>query len=129
MPSSQLKTLKQSLREQGLVGQQSSRKRKRQPINGTSETTRTQQHGALQRIRDQYNPFDIKPTATGKFGPVISNEAPDRKSVHRPGVTKGRGEANVSLPIIFLISLSDSEIRGAKLWRSICKDVEKLAES
>ena len=98
MPASQLKRLKASLREQGIVGPQKSKKQKKQALRqGASKDKRVAKSVALDGIREQFNPFETKTSARGsKFqfanGPGINGSAP----VGRPGVTKGLGEEAVS---------------------------------
>lgn len=90
MPPSQLKRLKASLREQGLVGPQKSKKQKKSSQNSNVDQ-RLQRQAALQSIRDSFNPFEVKaPARNAKFASIS-----DRKTtvpVGRPGVTKSMGE-------------------------------------
>ncbi|KAG8526946.1 uncharacterized protein KY384_008375 [Bacidia gigantensis] len=92
MAPSQLKRLKNSLREQGIVRPQKSKKQKRQASkNDVSEKSRIQRDGTLRSIREQFNPFDIRATERTKF--EVAN--PRRKTiVRRPGVSKETGEQN-----------------------------------
>ncbi|KAI9866918.1 MAG: nucleolar complex protein 14, partial [Pleopsidium flavum] len=99
MPPSQLKRLKASLREQGIVGPQQSKKQKKQNTkNGAFRDKRVRRNAALQGIREQFNPFEVKAPARGnKFdftnGKTIGGRV--TKGVKgRPGVTKGLGEEN-----------------------------------
>ncbi|KAI9845857.1 MAG: nucleolar complex protein 14 [Sclerophora amabilis] len=98
MPPSQLKKLKASLRAEGVGGPQLSKKQKRKNnANGTASETRAQRNSALQRIREQFNPFEVKEPSRGreKFEVTrnASNGAKAAKRVKgRPGVTKGLGE-------------------------------------
>ena len=99
MPPSQLKRLKLSLREQGVVGPQKSKKQKRQGSkNGTLKDSRIQKAAALEGIRDQFNPFEVKRQSTNKHD-FASNKAfggrVAKNAVARPGVTKALGEENV----------------------------------
>lgn len=103
MPPSQLKRLKASLREQGIVGPQKSKKQKKQNAqNGANTEKRMQRTAALTGIREQFNPFEVKTSARGpKFEVTNSRTLGGRitKGVHaRPGVKKGLGEENVSRP-------------------------------
>lgn len=102
MPPSQLKRLKASLREQGIVGPQQSKKQKKQNSkNGAIKDKRVQRNVALQGIRDQFNPFEVKaPVRGNKFDVTNSKTIGGRvtKGVKgRPGVTKGLGEETVYL--------------------------------
>ncbi|KAG8623584.1 hypothetical protein KVT40_008560 [Elsinoe batatas] len=90
MPPSQLKRLKASLREQGLVGPQKSKKQKKSGRD-QSVDQRLQKQAALQQIRDSFNPFEIKaPARTAKFANAADRNGP--ATVGRPGVTKSIGE-------------------------------------
>jgi|SRR5450432_767738 len=102
MPPSQLKRLKASLREQGVVGPQKSKKQKKQSAqNGASVEKRIQRTVALQGIRDNFNPFEFKTSARGPKFDVTSNKTMSgrvsKSTKARPGVTKGLGEETVSL--------------------------------
>ncbi|KAF4555881.1 Nop14-like protein [Elsinoe fawcettii] len=90
MPPSQLKRLKASLREQGLVGPQKSKKQKKSGRDSNVDQ-RLQKQAALQQIRDSFNPFEIKaPSRTTKFANAADRNGP--ATVGRPGVTKSMGE-------------------------------------
>lgn len=102
MPPSQLKRLKSSLREQGIVGPQQSKKQKKQASkNGASQDKRVQRTIVLQGIREQFNPFEIKtPSRGNKFDFTSSRTVSGgvaKGVIGRPGVTKGLGEENVCL--------------------------------
>lgn len=99
MPPSQLKRLKTSLRDKGVVGQQKSKKQNRQASkNGSAREGRIQRNTALQSIREQFNPFDVR-------APVrVKHEVTDSRTVRgtiangivgRPGITKSLGEEKV----------------------------------
>ena len=99
MPPSQLKRLKTSLREQGVVGPQRSKKQKKQDSkSGASNATRFKRNIALQDIREQFNPFEVKAPSRSKHE-VTSDRAIEGRigkgTASRPGVTKGLGEENV----------------------------------
>ncbi|KAJ5728611.1 uncharacterized protein N7483_003119 [Penicillium malachiteum] len=94
MPPSQLKQLKASLRDSGVVGPQQSKKQKRQNAKtGVTAQNRNQRNAALQAIRDRFNPFEIKVgTGRGKFD-VTTRDGNSASAVReRPGVTKSLGE-------------------------------------
>ena len=94
MPPSQLKRLKQSLREQGLVRAPASESEKGVAGNGITKSS-TQRHKRLNNIRDQFNPFEVKAVGLEKFA-VMSN-APEQEQVsHRPGARKSLGEEKVN---------------------------------
>lgn len=99
MPPSQLKRLKTSLREHGVVGAQKSKKQKKQASkNGSARDGRIQRNAALREIREQFNPFEVRTPSRVKHE-VTSNWTVGGKMargvVGRPGVTKGLGEENV----------------------------------
>lgn len=95
MPASQLKRLKASLREQGIVGPQQSKKQKKSNAKderGRNEK-RLQRGAALENIREQFNPFQFKTNARGpKF--EVTTDKPEKKKgiLGRPGVAKALGE-------------------------------------
>ncbi|KAK4698155.1 nucleolar protein 14, partial [Lecanoromycetidae sp. Uapishka_2] len=98
MPPSQLKRLKASLREQGVVGPQRSKKQKKQASKiGALKESRIQRNAALEGIREQFNPFEVKAPSRKKYEFASNRVAAGRVekgSVSRPGVTKGLGEQN-----------------------------------
>ena len=99
MPPSQLKRLKSSLREQGITGPQKSKKQKLAASkSGAFQDKRVQRNVALQGIREQFNPFEIKTSARGEkyeFAAIRSGEGKIAKgAIGRPGVTRGLGEEN-----------------------------------
>ena len=96
MPPSQLKRLKASLRESGVVSQQKSKKQQRQAgKSGALKDSRAQKNAALQSIRSQFNPFEVKPAGRSKHEFVSNKTVGGRvgkPAIARPGVTKGHGE-------------------------------------
>ena len=100
MAPSQLKRLKTSLREQGVVRTQQSKKQKKQKKqagrNGHSKDGRVLREAALQGIRELFNPFEVK-VATRKSKYEFANGPGGKNNgvVGRPGVTKGLGEDTV----------------------------------
>ncbi|KAI9886815.1 MAG: hypothetical protein M1823_001386 [Watsoniomyces obsoletus] len=98
MPASQLKRLRASLREEGVIGPQKPKtKRKRQAGNGGGQTSTAHRMDALRTIREQFNPFESQQPkkSKGKFEATSAQDgvrglAPKVKG--RPGVTKGHGE-------------------------------------
>ncbi|KAL8842389.1 MAG: hypothetical protein Q9170_000517 [Blastenia crenularia] len=97
MPPSQLKRLKSSLREQGIIGPQKSKKQKKQSSkNGAFRDARIKRNAALEGIREQFNPFEIRAPSRSSKHDVASSKSLIGKSgksaVARPGVTKGFGE-------------------------------------
>ncbi|KAK2741019.1 nucleolar complex protein 14 [Myotisia sp. PD_48] len=92
MAPSQLKQLKASLREKGIVGPQQSKKQKQKNSrSGAAAANRIQRNAALEAIREQFNPFEVRaPSRPSKF--AVTSNRPDNASAHRPGVTRGVGE-------------------------------------
>lgn len=100
MPPSQLKQLKASLRDNGVLGPQQSKKQKKQNVkSGASAQNRNQREAALQAIRDRFNPFEVKATTKNAKFDYTSRDggANASKATARPGVTKSLGEERVSL--------------------------------
>jgi nucleolar protein 14 len=95
MPPSQLKRLKSSLREQGIIGPQQSKKQKKQNAqNGVSKEKKVHRTVALNGIREQFNPFDFKTEARKpKFD--VTTEHSGKAAVRRPGLQKSREEEMV----------------------------------
>ena len=98
MPPSQLKQLKSSLRDSGVIAPQQSKKQKRQNAKtGVAVRDRNQRNAALQAIRDRFNPFEIKvPSKRSKFEATTRGGDSTTTSRFRPGVTKSLGEERVS---------------------------------
>ncbi len=102
MPSSQLKRLKASLRDQGIVGPQQSKKQKKKNAQDAlaKKDKRLRRSAALDSIREQFNPFQFKMNARGpKFQVTTSkpmSETAARGIKGRPGVTLSLSEERVS---------------------------------
>ncbi|KAL8944168.1 MAG: hypothetical protein Q9216_000592 [Gyalolechia sp. 2 TL-2023] len=97
MPPSQLKSLKSSLREQGITGPQKSKKQKKQASkNGGFRDARIQRIAALEGIREQFNPFEIRAPARPSKHDIASHKTLAGKgakgAVARLGTTKSLGE-------------------------------------
>ncbi|KAL9033421.1 MAG: hypothetical protein Q9214_007525, partial [Letrouitia sp. 1 TL-2023] len=97
MAPSQLKQLRSSLKEQGVVGPQKSKKQKKRAVkDGRLENGRFRRSTAIQHIRDQFNPFENRapPRAikhdTVNSTPLGSKAA--RGSITRPGIARSIGE-------------------------------------
>lgn len=92
MPPSQLKQLKASLRDEGLVGPQKSKKQKKLAAKGSGATQK--RNAALQSIRERFNPFEVKaPARKEKFEVASLKDGRITKGLWgRPGMTKGLGE-------------------------------------
>lgn len=95
MPPSQLKRLKASLREQGIIGPQKSKKQKKQNAqNGVKQEKKVHRMVALNGIREQFNPFEYKEASRKpKFEVTTENSA--KAVIRRPGVQKSREEEAV----------------------------------
>ncbi|KAL5612379.1 hypothetical protein BROUX41_000092 [Berkeleyomyces rouxiae] len=94
MAPSQLKRLKSSLREQGIIGPQKSKKQKKAQANDAKGQTekRLRKAAALGNIRQQFNPFDLKHSRGPKFEVTTNKPAASKGVMGRPGVTKAVGE-------------------------------------
>ncbi|KAI9371925.1 nucleolar protein 14 [Aspergillus egyptiacus] len=94
MPPSQLKQLKSSLRESGVLGPQKSKKQKRQNAeSGANAQNRVKREAALEAIQERFNPFEIRTISRGKFD-VTTRDGGSNSGAgsFRPGVTKSLGE-------------------------------------
>lgn len=99
MPPSQLKALKKSLRDQGIVGPQKSKKQKKQNAqNGVSKDKRVNRNDALAAIRDKFNPFEYKWSKGPKFESTSLKDPVTKGGsiVGRPYVKKARAAESVS---------------------------------
>lgn len=93
MPPSQLKALKASLHEKGILGQQRSKKKHRQAgRRAPSKDDHARRASALQFLREQFNPFEVKQKKQSKH--AFFNG--DADSIARPGLSKAVGEDRVS---------------------------------
>ncbi|KAI2629731.1 Nop14-like protein [Hypoxylon sp. NC1633] len=95
MPGSQLKRLKASLKEKGVIGPQLSKKqKKRNAQDGKANNNRRFQKAAeLAGIREEFNPFDLKHNARGpKFQVTTNRPATSNATKGRPGEAKSLGE-------------------------------------
>ncbi|KAF9761983.1 hypothetical protein IL306_003600 [Fusarium sp. DS 682] len=95
MAGSQLKRLKASLKEQGIVGPQQSKKQKRR--NAQDERSRNdkrlQRGVVLEGIREQFNPFDLKHAKGPKFEVTSNRPTMTAGSIKgRPGQAKAASE-------------------------------------
>jgi nucleolar protein 14 len=93
MPQSQLKRLKASLREQGIVGPQKSKKQK---AKGLSTEQKIRRNVALESIRENFNPFEVKHLSRPAKRDITTQSSLNGKvtngALGRPGVTKSLGE-------------------------------------
>jgi nucleolar protein 14 len=98
MAGSQLKRLKASLREQGIVGPQQSKKQKRRVAQDerARNDKRLQRGVVLEGIREQFNPFDLKHAARGPKFDVTTNHPNTAHGIKgRPGQAKAASEEKV----------------------------------
>ena len=89
MPPSQLKQLKASLHEHGVLGPQKSKKQRK--ANSKDAQKRLQRNTALENIRERFNPFETTTSARPQKYAVVTNKEV-KAPVGRPGVTRGLGE-------------------------------------
>jgi len=89
MAPSQLKQLKTSLREHGVLGPQKSKKQRKSTAIDAQK--RIQRNAALQGIRERFNPFEVKGPARKEKFEVASGKSM-KPTIGRPGVTRGLGE-------------------------------------
>ncbi|KAK9789684.1 putative Nucleolar protein 14 [Seiridium cardinale] len=98
MGGSQLKRLKESLRNQGLVGPQQSKKQKKRNAQDerAKNDKRLSRQTKLEGIREQFNPFDLKHNVRGPKFEVTSNRPATgnaAKGIYgRPTEAKAAGE-------------------------------------
>ena len=126
MPASQLKQLKASLREQGVVGPQRSKKQKKQSRKPGGRDKVIARNEAIQNIRERFNPFEAKAPARGhKF--QFANAQDGSSPVGRPGVTKGLGEEAVqTFHILQACANNCRSVERPYWWK--CKSGKKLVE-
>ncbi|KEF59995.1 uncharacterized protein A1O9_04844 [Exophiala aquamarina CBS 119918] len=89
MAPSQLKQLKQSLRDHGVLGPQKSKKQRKSTSKDARK--RLQRNAALEGIRERFNPFEVKAPARKEKYEIASAKV-SKPSIGRPGVTRGLGE-------------------------------------
>jgi nucleolar protein 14 len=92
MPESQLKRLKASLRNAGVTGQQKPKKAKNRRKETGGNDSRLDRNVALQSIREEFNPFEIKKT---KEKHHIVGQTKVRGKEGRPALSKQIGEEHV----------------------------------
>jgi nucleolar protein 14 len=90
MAPSQLKQLKASLHDHGVLGPQKSRKVRKQTSKDADK--RLQRRAALEGIRKRFNPFEIQQSARKDKFDVTSNKPVKKIGASMPGVTKSLGE-------------------------------------
>lgn len=97
MPPSQLKRLRASLREKGVIGPQQSKKQKKKAAQarGPNES-HLRKSAVVESIREQFNPFDVKRNPRGPKNDVTTNHSTEKNAVNgRPGVSRAQGEERV----------------------------------
>lgn len=82
MAGSQLKRLKASLRSEGVLGPQKSKKEKKR--ESKSGVKRVDRRTALEGIREQFNPFDLKHNVRGPKFDITSNRPTTKAIYGRP---------------------------------------------
>lgn len=93
MAKSQLTRLKESLRSAGVTGQQKPKKAKNK--RQTPREGRVDKNVALQSIREEFNPFEVK-TTREKHSIINARKVKGKEG--RPGLSKAIGEENVRYP-------------------------------
>lgn len=86
---SHLKRLKASLREQGIVGPQKSKKEKKRQAGQRNRKE------AIKEIREEFNPFDLKKNARGPKFPVTSLRNAAEEVTGRPTASRSAAEDRV----------------------------------
>ena len=93
MAGSQLKRLKSTLKDQGIIGPQKSKKQRKQ--NAQDERARNdkrlQRGVVLEGIREQFNPFDLKHAARPAKHDVTTNRPATGKAAR--GITGNPGQS------------------------------------
>ncbi|KAI0008022.1 Nop14-like protein [Xylariaceae sp. FL0662B] len=95
MAGSQLKRLKASLRERGIIGPQQSKKQRRGNAQDgkANNKRRFQKTAELEGIREEFNPFDLKHNVRGpKFEVTTNKPATKNTAKGRPSEAKALGE-------------------------------------
>ncbi|KAK9452236.1 nucleolar protein 14 [Limtongia smithiae] len=88
MSKSQLKQLKERLKANGFIGQTNTGKKQKKRLPAS---TRSDKDHALQAIREEFNPFEIKTTRL-KHGDILGRKV--QGATGKPGVSKQIGEDN-----------------------------------
>lgn len=91
MPPSQLKRLKAALHETGVTGPQKSKKQRKNSRQSVEQ--KTKRDAALQNIRENFQPFEVKaPNRISKRDVTTVSKGDGKGKLVRPGVSKGQGE-------------------------------------
>ncbi|KAI1489754.1 nucleolar protein 14 [Biscogniauxia mediterranea] len=116
MAGSQLKRLKASLREQGVIGPQQSKKQKRRNVQdgNTSNKTRFQKAATLNKIKEEFNPFDLKHNIRGPKFQVTTNKPATGNAARgidgRPSEAKALSEERRRQA--FLVEMNRNKVGG-----------------
>lgn len=89
MAGSQLKNLKATLKAHGLTGQTNIKKNKKNSKRQAKDYDREEKAKTLTKIREQFNPFEIKSTKGKQYK---SDPKDGRVAVGKPGISKQIGE-------------------------------------
>jgi len=103
MPASQLKRLKASLKEAGVIGNQKPKKGRQR--NATD--AKVDKQSKLQNIREQFNPFELKTTHVKHD---VSGRGKVKGVQGRPGISKQIGEETVSFPCRYHLNWRCSQL-------------------
>ncbi|CDO93265.1 unnamed protein product [Kluyveromyces dobzhanskii CBS 2104] len=90
MAGSQLKNLKAALKANGLTGQTNVKKKSKKKGKSPREFDREERQKTIEKIREQFNPFDVKANRNKKVG--MMKETAAKLAVGKPGITKQAGE-------------------------------------
>ncbi|SCU81347.1 LAME_0B06634g1_1 [Lachancea meyersii CBS 8951] len=90
MAGSQLKNLKKSLKEQGFTGQTNVKGSKKGSKRQAKEYDREEKAQRIAKIREQFNPFELKVNRDKKTTQTGKNAS--LKAVGKPGISKQIGE-------------------------------------
>lgn len=92
MAGSQLKKLKATLKEHGLTGQANIKKNLKNTKRKARDYDREEKTKVISKIREQFNPFEVKTTKNKRNIETKSNASKDRVAVGKPGISKQAGE-------------------------------------
>ena len=107
MPPSQLKQLKESLKQNGLSNTSKPKKKKARHSLATED--RLRRDAALGKLREDFRPFDKKVLSRPKKFQALSLQSSknaEQSVLGRPGVSKSRGEELVCRKIILMHCIS-----------------------
>ncbi|KAL2711161.1 putative nucleolar complex protein 14 [Kluyveromyces marxianus] len=90
MGGSQLKNLKAALKANGLTGQTNDKKKSKKKGSRPKDFDKEERQRTIQKIREQFNPFDVKANRNKKIG--VTKESATKLAVGKPGVAKQADE-------------------------------------